>query len=696
MAGELGLPSVAPAQVDLPAVGRYNVFLNSADSDYAYKKDSAGVVTSLTLGLVNPMSTLGAIIYGGIAGIPTSLVVGTPGQVLTVSGGNIPSWATPTTGTVTSVAISGGTTGVGVSGSPITGSGTITLTVPVATSSASTIVARDASQNAFANNFVSKATNVVSAGATTVLTAASTRVQTLTGTLAQTFQLPDATTLSIGSIFEFDNNSTQTLTVVNAGSGAITTVVSGGYARVKATAVSTANGAWNTHFLIPENSSWGTAGMIVAGTMAGSSSLTLGTASTTAGTAVFQNATNAFTQTLRGTNPVASIIYDLPTTAPTAGQVLQSTAPSAGVATLSWATAGGVAGSTTQVQYNDVGAMAGDADFTWDKTNNILNIGTSAGSATTNGINLGGSKFLRTNNNFITIGNATAGSWAVAIGNTTNTSAGVRSVAIGGTSTAIATTSGDYSASVGGEVRGTGTAAYLYGYGIDGAAYNGIIGIGANFSFTANNQGILGANDGVYYVSNWYYNGVTSTSPQSVILNAVGGSGSNVASASMSFATQATGNAASGNFKTRTSVKAASSSTLQSLTDRHVVSGKYVDITGGAATTFGTLALTTSGTIAGGFIVYTVEANDGTDYQSLSGCAPYSVVNKAGALTVALGTDSQSSACSSGTLTGTLSVTSSGTSLQWQMNAVSSLTETVLRIKFQVFNQFGVATILPA
>ena len=58
----------------------------------------------------------------------------------------------------------------------------------------------------------------------------------------------------------------------------------------------------------------------------GTSSLTLGTASTTAGQLTLSNATNAFTQTIRGTNPAASIKYDLPTTAPTAGQVLSASA----------------------------------------------------------------------------------------------------------------------------------------------------------------------------------------------------------------------------------------------------------------------------------------------------------------------------------------------------------------------------------
>ena len=53
---------------------------------------------------------------------------GTSGQVLTSAGtGNTPTWTTPTTGTVTSVSATAGT-GISVSGSPITSSGTLTIT----------------------------------------------------------------------------------------------------------------------------------------------------------------------------------------------------------------------------------------------------------------------------------------------------------------------------------------------------------------------------------------------------------------------------------------------------------------------------------------------------------------------------------------------------------------------------------------
>jgi hypothetical protein len=53
---------------------------------------------------------------------------GTSGQVLTSAGtGNTPTWTTPTTGTVTSVDLTA-STGISVSGGPITGSGSITVT----------------------------------------------------------------------------------------------------------------------------------------------------------------------------------------------------------------------------------------------------------------------------------------------------------------------------------------------------------------------------------------------------------------------------------------------------------------------------------------------------------------------------------------------------------------------------------------
>ncbi len=75
---------------------------------------------------LNPMTTTGDIIYESATNVASRLAIGSSGQVLAVSGG-VPAWTSAGSGTVTSVAVSGGTTGLTTSGGPITTSGTITL-----------------------------------------------------------------------------------------------------------------------------------------------------------------------------------------------------------------------------------------------------------------------------------------------------------------------------------------------------------------------------------------------------------------------------------------------------------------------------------------------------------------------------------------------------------------------------------------
>jgi hypothetical protein len=72
----------------------------------------------------------GDILYASASNVLSALSIGSSGQVLTVSGG-IPSWQTATTGTVTSVALSDGSTSpiYSISGSPVTSSGTLTFTL---------------------------------------------------------------------------------------------------------------------------------------------------------------------------------------------------------------------------------------------------------------------------------------------------------------------------------------------------------------------------------------------------------------------------------------------------------------------------------------------------------------------------------------------------------------------------------------
>ncbi len=161
-------------------------------------------------------------------------------------------FATSSSGTVSSVNVSGGTTGITTSGGPVTSSGTITLLVPSATSSASTVVARDANQNAFANNFASKVANVTATGGITHLTAASAHTQNLTGSGTHAFFLPDATTLTVGFEFSFNNNSDDNLLIAdfNNTSPEVCQIPQGGKVLVELLSNSTSSGVWQAWYYL--------------------------------------------------------------------------------------------------------------------------------------------------------------------------------------------------------------------------------------------------------------------------------------------------------------------------------------------------------------------------------------------------------------------------------------------------------------
>lgn len=132
---------------------------------------------------------------------------------------------------------------------------------------ASTLVSRGSTQNSFANAFVNKATNLASAAGTTILTTSSARIYTLTGVTTQTIQLPDATNLTTGATYIFNNDSTGLLTITNDGGSTVCTIAAGGAALITCTSISTANGAYTVRFFMPSNVVSGTAGLIVTGTL---------------------------------------------------------------------------------------------------------------------------------------------------------------------------------------------------------------------------------------------------------------------------------------------------------------------------------------------------------------------------------------------------------------------------------------------
>jgi hypothetical protein len=157
-------------------------------------------------------------------------------------------------GTIASGTWQGTTVGVAYGGTGVTSS-----------SGANSVVLRDANQNINVNSVTQNLTKTVSAGGTTNLTLASSHFQILTGTQAQTYKLPDATSLPTGSIWVFDNDSTQNLTIVDNASGTVDVVAPGGYSTVFLEANGTVAGEWGRFGMIPSEVNWGTNSLDLGG-----------------------------------------------------------------------------------------------------------------------------------------------------------------------------------------------------------------------------------------------------------------------------------------------------------------------------------------------------------------------------------------------------------------------------------------------
>jgi hypothetical protein len=126
---------------------------------------------------------------------------------------------------------------------------------------------RDANQNVAVNRLNQSNTSTVSAAGTTALTAASSYSQTLTGTTTQTYTMPDATTLTTGVAFVFNNNSTGVLTLQNYAAGAIGTITAGGAVELVLLNNGTTAGTWDVHGYLPEAVTWGTNALALGSTV---------------------------------------------------------------------------------------------------------------------------------------------------------------------------------------------------------------------------------------------------------------------------------------------------------------------------------------------------------------------------------------------------------------------------------------------
>jgi hypothetical protein len=159
-------------------------------------------------------------------------------------------------GTVSSGTWQGSTVGVAYGGTGVTTS-----------SGANSVVLRDSNQNITVNRLSQSSTAVTASGGTTTLTAASTFSQILNGTGGQTYKLPDATTLTNTTTFEFNNNATGTLTITDNAGATVGTISPGGAAGIALLSSATVGGTWDVHAYIPENVTWGTNALVLGSTV---------------------------------------------------------------------------------------------------------------------------------------------------------------------------------------------------------------------------------------------------------------------------------------------------------------------------------------------------------------------------------------------------------------------------------------------
>ena len=197
-----------------------------------------------------------------------------------------------------------------------TGNGSITATafsgiLPVAnggtgvtsSSGANSVVLRDSNSNASVNNLFKGFSTITASGTTVTLTVASAPNFVINGSGGQIIKLPDATTLSNGTDFIFNNNqSSGTVTVQNNSATTVCTLQSGSYIVVTLLSNSTAAGTWDYHNVAPSNASWSTntlnwAGSYTNGTWNGNAvgALYGGTGTTGLTGYVYGNGTSAMT-----------------------------------------------------------------------------------------------------------------------------------------------------------------------------------------------------------------------------------------------------------------------------------------------------------------------------------------------------------------------------------------------------------------
>jgi hypothetical protein len=128
--GTIDTARISGSYTGITAVGTLSGLTVSSTITGSISGNAATATTAITATTATTATNIaggatGSVPYQSGAGATTFVGIGSTGQVLTVAGG-VPTWATPTTGTVTSVGGTGTVSGISLSGT-VTSSGNLTL-----------------------------------------------------------------------------------------------------------------------------------------------------------------------------------------------------------------------------------------------------------------------------------------------------------------------------------------------------------------------------------------------------------------------------------------------------------------------------------------------------------------------------------------------------------------------------------------
>jgi hypothetical protein len=180
-------------------------------------------------------------------------------------------------------------------------------------------------------------------------------------------------------------------------------------------------------------------------------------------------------------------------------------------------------------------------------------------------------------------------------------------------------------------------------------------------------------------------NNAGAGAPQAYTLSGIIGSGSNKQGGDAIVAGgPSTGNVRAGNLRGQTTRAGGSGSSQNAAQDRLFISSAPVVLTESTATLVFNVALA-SGKYCGMRVMATTDADDGTNFQSVSETFSVAAVNKAGTVSTAISASAPTATVqSSGTLTTTWTAVANGNGVDIKCSAVSSLTQTTLNTQWRV------------